>query len=197
MNLDACWSRETQTVTQNARRARKQIEMCKLVGLDGPFVQIGDLPDYDYCGYEVAISILLYSRKPGRYDKNYTQYDTIRHFRSTYSNYLQASPHANFQTLSMGDFNGNYSRLVPDECESLFFKRFMEGLKKRMGQDWRPNIDLSISLIVKLLQKAELEMENTDTPQDAHLWTVSTNNVTISYVVSLRGPEGLCWIYMG
>jgi len=191
MNLDACWSRETQTVTQNARRAKKQIEMCKLVGLDGPFVQIGDLPDYDYCGYEVAISILLYSRKPGRHDKNYTQYDTIRHFRSTYSNYVRASPQANFQTLSMGDFNGNYSRLVPDECGSLFFKRFMEGLKKRMGQDWRPNIGLSTSLIVKLLQKAETEVENADTPQDAHLWIVFISYVTISYVISLRGPEGL------
>ena len=191
MNLDACWSRESQTVTQNALRAKKQIEMCKLVGLEGPFTQIGNLPDYDYCGYEVAISILLYSRKPGRHNKNYTQYDTIRHFRSTYSNYVRASPQANFDALSMGDFNGNYSRLVPDECGSLFFKRFMEGLKKRMGQDWRPNIGLSTALIVQILQRAESEVDNADTPQDAHLWIVFITYVTISYVVSLRGPEGL------
>jgi len=191
MNLDACWSRETQTVNQNSKRAQKQIEMCKLVGLDGPFVQIGNLPEYDYCGYEVAISILLYSRKPGKYNREYTQYDTIRQFCSTYSNYVRASPQGNSELLSLGDFNGNYSRLVPDECGSLFFKRFMEGLKKRMGQDWRPNIGLSTALIVRVLHKAEDQIVDADTAEDTHLWIVFVAYVTISYVISLRGPEGL------
>jgi len=49
--------------------AQKQKEICNLVGLDGPFVQIGNLPDYDYCGYEVAISIFIYISKHGQHDK--------------------------------------------------------------------------------------------------------------------------------
>jgi len=191
MNLDACWSRETRTVTQNAKRAQKQIELCELVGLGGPFVQVGSLPEYDYCGYEVAISILLYSRKPGKYNQNYTQFDTIRHFRSTYSNYVRASPQANYESLAMGDFKGNYSRLVSDECGSLFFKRFMEGLKKRMGQDWRPNIGLSTNLILELLKKVEKEIEMAENSQDSHMWIVFSAYIVISYVISLRGPEGL------
>jgi len=191
MNLDACWSRETSTVTQNAKRVQRQVEMCELVGLSGPFVQVGNLPEYDYCGYEVAISILLYSRKPGRYNPNYTQFDTIRHFRSTYSNYVRTSPQSNSASLSLGDPKGNYSRLVPDECGSLFFQRFMEGLKKRMGQDWRPNIALSTSLIVELLMKIEREIESAEDTSSHHFWIVFSAYVAISYVISLRGPEGL------
>jgi len=165
--------------------------MCELVGLKGPFVQVGHLPEYDYCGYEVAISMLLYSRKPGKYNQNYTQFDTIRHFRSTYSNYVRASPQANFESLSMGDFKGNYSRLVPDECGSLFFKRFMEGLKKRMGQDWRPNVGFSTDLLLELLRKVENEIYTAENPQENHFWIVFSAYIVVSYVVSLRGPEGL------
>ena len=190
MNLDACWSRESQTVTQNAKRAERQLEFSKLVGLEGPYVQMGNLPDFDHCGYEVAIAMLLYSRKPGKHNKNYTQFDTIRQLRSTYSNYVRASPQANEQIWSLGDFKGNYQRLVPDECGSVFFKRFMEGMKRRMGQDWRPNIGLSTELVKQILLKTEMEIDLAESPEEAHMWIVFSAYVTVSYCVSLRGPEG-------
>jgi len=190
MNLDAFWSRESPTVIQNARRARKQIELSRLVGLEGPYSQYGDLPMYDHCGYEVAIGILLYSRQPGKYDKTYTQYDTIRHLRSTYSNFVRASPQSNIEKFALGDFKGNYQRLVNDECGSLFFKRFMEGLKRRMGQDWRPNQGFSTDLLLVLIRKAEEEILSAENEDDKHLWIVFVTYVVVTYVISLRGPEG-------
>ena len=53
------------------------IKMSKLVGLDGPFSHEGPYPSIDHCGYEVACNMLLYSRRSGKYDKDYTQFDGI------------------------------------------------------------------------------------------------------------------------
>jgi len=190
MNLDSFWSRETQTVRQNTRRAEKQIEFSSLVGLDSPFKFTDRLPEFDHCGYEVAIAMLIYSRKPGKYHRTHVQFDTIRHLRSTFSNFIRASPQSNNTTTSLGDFKGNYQRLVTDACGSLFFKRFMEGLKKRMGQDWRPNIALSTKLIIELLTKTEERISEAEEDEVKHDWMVFSTYITISYVISLRGPEG-------
>ena len=190
MNLDAFWSRERKSVESNADRAERQIRLSNLVGLDGPFIQKEDLPDFDHCGYEVAIEILLYSRQPGKHNKNYTQYDTIRHLRATYSNYVRASPQSNRETTSLGDFKGNYQRLVKDSCGSLYFKRFMEGLRRRMGQDWRPNLALPTFLIMQVLAYAEREIDSDLDTTDRHRWIVFTVYLAIAYTISLRGPEG-------
>jgi len=191
MNLDAFWSRTSSTVLGNASRVNRQIELSKLVGLDSPFKQKSDLPLDDHCGYEVAIQILLASRKSGRYNKTYTQYDTIRHLRSSYSNFVRASNQANQKALAFGDFNGNYSRLVEDECGSFFFKRFMEGLKIRMGQDWRPNMAFNIELYLKLIEEIDIRIEVEDSSEEKHKWHVFLIYVLTTYVMSLRGREGL------
>ena len=91
LNLDAFWSRSSSTVKANANRVKRQIELSKLVGLKSPFQQKTSLPEYDHCGYEVGVQILLASRKGGRHNKNYTQFDTVRHLRSSYSNFVRAS----------------------------------------------------------------------------------------------------------
>jgi len=189
MNLDCFWSRETKSVERNARRAEKQLELSALVGLEGPYLHRERLPEYDHCGYEVAIGMLLQSRKPGRYSKSYTQFDTIRHLRSTYSNFVRASPRANSTSMSLGDFKGNYQRLVTDECGSLFFKRFVEGLKRRMGQDWRPNTALSTNLLIEILNKIELELEDSN-EEERHNLIVFRAYIAVAYCISLRGPEG-------
>jgi len=189
MNLDCFWSRETQTVKQNVRRAERQIEFSNLVGLSSPFKYTTHLPDFDHCGYEVAVAILLYSRKAGKYHNSHMQFDMIRHLRSTYSNFIRSSPQSNQTTTSLGDFKGNYKRLVKDDCGSLFFKKFMEGLQKRMGQDWRPNICIATPLMIELLTKVEERILHSDDNDSKHDWIVFSTYITIAYVISLRGPE--------
>jgi len=190
-NLDAFWSRTSSTVLANASRVARQIELSKLVGLQSPFQHRASLPLRDHCGYEVAIQILLASRRSGRYSKTYTQYDTVRHLRSSYSNFVRASNHSNQDTLALGDFNGNYSRLVEDECGSFFFKRFMEGLKIRMGQDWRPNMAFTIELYLTLIKEVDEKIEFAETPESRHKWRVFSIYIIVTYVMSLRGREGL------
>jgi len=191
MNLDAFWSRSTSTVKANVNRAEKMIKLSTSVGLASPFIQSIELPPGDHCGYEIAIQILLASRNPGKYSSKYSQFDTVRHLRSTYSNFIRASPQANQEVLAMGDFNGNYNRLVHDKCGSFYFKRFMEGLKARMGQDWRPNMAMSTELLLRVLKEIENNIQMREQPEQKHKWIVFSSYVVVTYVLSLRGKEGL------
>jgi len=190
MNLDAFWSRETSTVLSNLRKAKKMIEVSELVKLQGPFPLQPPLPLQDHCGYQVAIDMLLLSRRPGRHDETYTQYDTVRSYRATYSNFIRAASENNRITHSLGDFNGNYQRITHDICASLFFKRFTEGMKSRMGQICKPNLALSVPLLKLVLRKLEIKFRNSETTEDKHLFISILSYVAVSYTLSLRGPEG-------
>ena len=61
INLDAFWSRARLTVASNTAQARKIIEGCKVLRLDGPFYPPGPLPADDHCGYEVAMLMVVAS----------------------------------------------------------------------------------------------------------------------------------------
>jgi len=190
MNLDAFWSRESSTVRANTRRANKLIDVSSIFQMPGPFFHPGPLPLVDHCGYQIAVSMLLLSRNPGRHDRNYTQFDTIRTYRSTFSNYTRSTSDNNGASLSLGDLNGNYQRLTHDEAASFFFKRFMIGLRSRMGQIHKPNLAMSIPLFIRLIQKLNIELEESSAEEEKHMWSSVLTYVAISYVISLRGPEG-------
>jgi len=190
MNLDAFWSREIGTIEANARRADRMINMSHILGLPGPFIKYSSLPLHDHCGYQVAINMLLLSRRPGKYSNEYTQYGTIRAYRSTFSNFSRTTAITNSTNWSLGDFNGNYHRLVQDDAGSFYFKRFMEGMKARMGEISKPNLALSLPLLLELVEFTERKISDSDDYPDKHRWLVFLSYTVFSYVISLRGPEG-------
>jgi hypothetical protein len=102
-NLDAFWSRATSTVIANGDRTRAALELSSSIGIEGPYEVEGTLPLFDHCGYEVAIQMLLASRKPGKYSKQYSQWDTIRKIRTVFSNQYKASPQFNRDIVALGD----------------------------------------------------------------------------------------------
>ena len=193
MILDSFWSRSESTVKALARNIRMQINMSAQVGLLGPFEQIEGLPREDHCGYEVAIGMLLYSTRPDKYSTDHLQYDTVRKLRSSYSDFVRSSSVVNQISYSMGDFHGNYQRLVTDPCGSLWFKRFMEGLRNRMGQVIKPNRALSHQLLLELIKQIQDQIIQQTEKDDSHAWLVFLNYVTVTYVLSLRGAEGFLW----
>jgi hypothetical protein len=191
MNLDAFWSTATATVQGNKDKLELGIHLSALVGLKGPYIHEGPLPDYDHCGYEVAAQILLYSKREGRTTKSHLQFDTIRKVRTGYSNQVRASPQMNRTTLSLGDQKGNYQRFTVDPCASLWFAKFIKGCKNRMGQAWRPNKGMSIELLLLVLEEAERRIEGAASVREVNRWTVFHTYSVVCYVVSLRGSEGL------
>ena len=191
MNLDSFWARATTTVNQNRRQVNASLEFSKVLGLSGSFEHEGPYPAHDHCGYEVACNMLLYSRKRGRHDPTHTQFATIRRLRSVYSNQCRAAPQANITHLSMVDTKGKYSRFATDKCGSLWFQRFIIGCENRMGVIWKPNLALSIPLLLAVLAEVEIRIWEAVGEEDHNLWIVFSTYSVVSYVLSLRGNEGV------
>ena len=191
INLDAFWARASTTVNQNRRQVNASLKFSKLLGLPGSFEHKGPYPTHDHCGYEVACNMLLYSRNKGRHDPTHTQFATIRRLRSVYSNQCRAAPQANITHLSMVDTKGKYSRFATDKCGSLWFQRFIIGCENRMGVIWKPNLALSIPLLLAVLAEVEVRISDAVEDEDHNLWIVFSAYAVVSYVLSLRGNEGI------
>ena len=192
INLDAFWSRARATVESNSAKVREGLRLSKMLGLSGPYLNPGPLPQDDHCGYEVALQMVVASLESGRYSESHKQWDTIRKLRSCFSNQVRAARAANSHTLSVADDKGSsYQRLAIDPCGSLWFQRFMLGCKKRMGQDWRPNQAIGIDLLHEVLSGAEKRALHSDSQVERHKWTLAGAYFCICFVLSLRSPEGL------
>jgi hypothetical protein len=194
-NLDAFWSRSSDTVSQHVSQVKMGIAMSELVGLVPTIPSPGPLPSHDHCGYGVAIQMLLKSRLPGSYHSTHQQWDTIRKLRTAYGNQVRASGDANESVISMCDGEGkNYQRLNNDPCASMWFMRFLSGCKRRMGQDWRPDRALSPQLLQHLLARVEnrtMDLQSEENKEERHRWIHAGTYFVIAYAISLRGPEGL------
>jgi hypothetical protein len=191
INLDCFWSRASSTVLGNRDKAKLALRLSEAVGLQGPFEHTTSLPTYDHCGYEVAIEMVLDSTNPGRYARDHKQWDTVRKLRTVYSSHSKASPQENSSSLAFGDDKGRAHRLVSDKCSSYWFGRFFVGCKRRMGQDWRPNKAFSIDLITTTLEMITIRIAEATTPVMKHKWIVFGTYLVTTYVMSLRGIEGL------
>jgi hypothetical protein len=166
VNLDAFWSRSTATVNGNRDNLKQGLALSALVGLDGPYVHKGPYPSFDHAGYEVAIQMVLMSRRKGRHNPTHLQFDTVRKLRTVYGNQMRAAPEANRVTLSLGDQKGRYTRFTHDKCTSLWFHRFLEGCQRRMGQIWKPNQSFSSELLGDVLAQTEAKIENAASPRE-------------------------------
>ena len=85
--LDAFWSRARSTVAANTSKVREGLALSLSMGMvTGPYEIPGPLPAHDHCGYEVAMQMVASSLGSGRYSESHKQWDTLRRFRSCYSN---------------------------------------------------------------------------------------------------------------
>ena len=190
MNLDALWSRARTTVTENTRRIKRTLRFSSVLGLEGPFTQDGPYPCNDHCGYEIALPMLINSQRPGRNDPTHVQFDTVKKLRTSYCSHMRATPKHNLAHRSLVDNKGKYVRFAEDKGASLWFNRFMMGLKARLGSTWKPNKAMSHELLKEFLYKIEQRIDSAEHDNERHDWIVFAAYVTISYVISLRGNEG-------
>jgi hypothetical protein len=192
-NLDAFWSRAGSTVNSQAALVKKGIGLSAVVGIEPPYLEPGPLPSHDHCGYGVAIQLLLKSREAGKYHSSHQQWDTVRRMSVAYRNQVRASGVANSSTLSVGEADGKkYSRICEDPCASLWYSRFSAGCKRRMGQDWRPDRAITPELMKSLMSKIEERLESKTLDESYRRRLVMAGAYfAITYVDSLRGPEGL------
>ena len=190
MNLDAFWSKSRKTVTDNTYRVIQTIGFSKSLGLEGPFEHEGPYPCHDHCGYEVAATMLLHSRRPGNRAKTHNQYSTISKGSTTYCAHVRTLPSSHKEQMAMMDNNGKYERIGKDKCASLWFSRFRSGLSSRMGSDRQQNQGMNIKLILAMIKGVELKIEESAAVEERNQWIVFITYAIITYVLSLRGNEG-------
>lgn len=117
--------------------------------------------------------------------------DTIRKIRTAATNQFRTSGQANSVEISLCDDKGHTQRLSSDPCASVWFGRFFIGCKGRMGQDWRPNKAMSVDLIKQVLRKTKSRMDGIRSDIDWEKWLTFGAYIATTYVLSLRGVEGL------
>ena len=151
--LDSFWSRESSTVATNLATVNKTIRVLREVGLMGPCVSRGPMPNFDHCAYEVAVAMVLSSHKAGRNDKSHTQFDTIRQLRTCHANFERVSAESVFHHLSLDITSGPNKDITRIGTSTVWFRRFVTGCHSRMGQISKPNLGLTTNLILRVLEE--------------------------------------------
>jgi hypothetical protein len=116
---------------------------------------MGPHPDSDVFGVSVAVGMLLKSLQAGRY-RDYTQFETMRKFRSSYSNVYHASAEGATTLATLGrDTAKTFLTACP--TQSLWFERFAKGCLRRMGQEVRQDLALSVGIMLRLMELLDKE----------------------------------------
>ena len=143
--LDSFWARERSTVVYNNRQVVKYLECCDLLGDLTPLPPKGPWDSGDTFGLRLALTLLLRSLDKGNYTKN-VQFETVRKVRSAFSNYIHAS-YGGIESSFIAD-EGRVQAVTNAASNCLWFRRFMQGMHKRMGDVWIPDRAVTIGEVL-------------------------------------------------
>jgi len=191
VNLDAFWSRATSTINNNLRSIKKILLASDELDLPSPFVTHGPMPREDHCGYQIAISMVLASLRPGKHSKAYTQFDTIRNLRTAFGAFEMSSSANGDRNLTVSSSGNTCKDILRSPTSSVWFRHFYSGCRSRMGQVYKPNLALSTELIVNILKLARKDIYSATDRQAKFDIVIFGTYVAVAYVLSLRGSEGL------
>jgi len=187
VNLDAFWARAPGTVTGNASRVRLTVELSTQLGLPNPPLHPpGPFPRFDHCGIRVAVLSVFYSLREGRHSRTHLQYETVRRLRSAVANQYQSTAAGAGEPAVSTERRLGTSRLSHDPCDSLWFSRWSAGCRKRMGQDWRPDLAVSSSLMHLLLGSCRRRIDMANSLPELENWAMAGTYFCFCYVLSLR-----------
>jgi hypothetical protein len=131
----------------------------RATGIMEIFPRLGPMPVKDVTGHRAAVYMLLESLKEGKYHKDHKQFDTIRKLWSTFRNVWGASVEEASMSFYLG-FDDKKKQTI-SSCPTLsdWFSRFALGCKKRMGQDVRPQLGMSIEAMHALMNELEKKFQ--------------------------------------
>ena len=187
-NLDSLWGRETTTVEANRRNLNQLIRLWSdHIGVEPQLPRLGPFPTQDVFGVTAAVAMLAKSLEPGRY-KNHTQFETMRKLRAAYSNLFHASASGSVSMMTIGrDSAKTFLSSCPSH--SLWFERFAKGCLRRMGQEVRQDLAMSVKVLLALLDLVEREWLADPSPQGKEVKVFIGAFAVIAYGGSFRGNE--------
>ena len=186
-NLDALWARERATVEANRREAVMFLEHGRAMGYDNPYPPRGPWPIEDLWGMKTATVILLRSLSPGK-NADYVQYETIRKTRSHISNFFHTVPGGMGEMFIASE--SNIAGMTRSPTNSMWFKRFMQGCHRRMGDVWCPDRPLTMREALAVQVELEKDWLLFDRDPEGRLKTaVAVVMITAGFGGGMRGEE--------
>ena len=185
--LDAFWARETSTVAQNRGELLRVLRMSKILGTEGGYSLRGPFPVADTFGMEIAAHHLLRSLDKGR-NAETIQYETMRKIRSHFSNFFHTTPMG--VGASTAGTDGSSMFFTHSPTNSYWFKRFMQGSHRRMGDVWMPDRAITIDSILHAGEVLEEEWQDFSHDLEEQLRVaLSACVICICFSGALRGEE--------
>lgn len=190
VNLDVMWSREKGTVGNILSTVKKGKQLSLELGCEPLPLTMGPWKVDDDMGMQMAIELLRASQRPGKNDKEYVQFDSIRKLRSAYANVFEASPDFSSQCLVMKGDKGRTFQLTNMPSDSILFRRFMLGCEKRMGRLVIQERGISIEMMLGVMNFLEHDLNDAAVDQKRKRdIIVGGAALVILYAGALRGGE--------
>jgi hypothetical protein len=185
--LDSFWARAESTVVNNFRDLKKFKTIGKdKFGLDTILPEMGPFPLEDTWGMGVAVVILERSMDKGVY-KDTLQFQTARKLRSVFSNAWGASVHSMTRGVMARDTMKTFVTKCPTYC--LWFERFVKGMHSRMGDDTRPDVAISIEVMISLMNRVNIDYIEANGGNREKFFARAGLMFMAAYLGSLRGEE--------
>lgn len=184
-NLDTLWSREPGTVSSTLMLCKQGGRIAKSLGIrDKLFRPMGPHPLDDTFGMAAAIVMLQQSLNPGRNDRT-APFATVRKLRGAVSNAYHASA-VGQQAMVMAK---ETRKMTVTKCPTYgeFFKRFMRGMHKRMGEISKPDRAISSVILREIQHNLERDWDNR--PQGRRDIAREASFYLIAFCCALRGEE--------
>ncbi len=143
-NLDAFWSREPGTVSNNLSLLKRTGKTASKFGLEECFPTMGPYPLKDVAGMFEAVAVLDKSLDVGRHDVH-VQWGTFRKVRGAMSNLWHATPGGVEERI--GAYEKSKTWITNSPTYSLWFTRFMEGVHRRVGEIVKQDEPISIEVV--------------------------------------------------
>jgi hypothetical protein len=166
------------------------IDHGRATGIVEMFPKMGPMPVKDVTGYRAAVYMLLESMKAGKYHKDHQQFDSIRKLWSTFRNIWGASAEEGASMSFYLGFDDKKKQTI-SSCPTLsdWFSRFTLGCKKRMGQDVRPQLGISIEAMHALMLELESQFLEVTIKEERNLIVNAGAYAILTFCCSLRGNE--------
>ena len=146
-NLDAMWSRESSTVKANYREHVRFVLATESMGVRDPYPARGPYPESDSFGMTLAAACLLRSLDAG-INTETIQFETMRKLRSHYGSFVHTTPAGAGMATISDDRSTSFFSNSPSN--SYWFRRFMQGIHRRMGDTWIPDRALTIDEVLHM-----------------------------------------------
>ncbi|KAL7567918.1 hypothetical protein ACA910_019631 [Epithemia clementina (nom. ined.)] len=127
------------------------------------------------------------SRRPGR-NADQIQYETARKIRSTISNFIHTTlGGVGLATTGSGDRSSMF--FLGSPTNSLWFKRFMMGCHRRMGDVWIPDRAVTVEIVLALLDLLDEEFKALQVGQRRLEVCLTGALIVAGYTAALHGEE--------